>query len=31
MMSPQVMAIYSLNDALFEVSELEEQDLKAQE
>jgi hypothetical protein len=31
MMSPQVMAIYSLNDALFEVSELEEQDLKPQE
>jgi cysteine sulfinate desulfinase/cysteine desulfurase-like protein len=31
MMSPQVMAIYSLNDALFEVSELEEQDLKAQD
>jgi len=25
------MAIYSLNDALFEVSELEEQDLKAQD
>jgi hypothetical protein len=31
MMSPQVMAILSLNDALVEVSELEEQDLKSQE
>lgn len=31
MMSPQVMAILSLNDALFEVSELDEQDLKAEE
>jgi len=31
MMSPQVMAILSLNDALFEVSELEEQDLKVQD
>ena len=31
MMSPQVMAIYSLNDALFEVSELDEIDLKDKE
>jgi cysteine sulfinate desulfinase/cysteine desulfurase-like protein len=31
MMSPQAIAILSLNDALFEVSELEEQDLKDQE
>ena len=30
-MSPIVMAILSLNDALLEVSELEEQDLKAEE
>jgi len=29
-MSPIVMSIMSLNDALFEVSELEEQDLKVQ-
>ena len=31
MMTPQVMALLSLNDALIEVSNLEEQDLKAQE
>jgi len=31
MMSPQVMAILSLNDALVEVSDLDEQDLKAEE
>jgi hypothetical protein len=31
MMSPQAIAILSLNDALFEVSELEEQDLKVQD
>jgi len=30
-MSPIVMSIMSLNDALFEVSDLDEQDLKAQE
>lgn len=30
-MSPIVMSIMSLNDALFEVSELTEEDLKAQE
>ena len=31
MMSPQAIAILSLNDALFEVSELDEQDLKVQD
>lgn len=31
MMTPQVIALLSLNNALIEVSNLEEQDLKAQE